>query len=110
VLEIEESSDDGDEYDYSPSREEWRLTSAQGEHEVEVTHEGWQSRAVIRHRIAVPATWPNVRRASETVSDAEFEITLSTTADALMWRVWIIRLTITAFACSSLRHLRPGRC
>lgn len=39
VLEIEESSDDGDEYDYSPSREEWRLTSAQGEHEVEVIHE-----------------------------------------------------------------------
>src|SRR5690606_20892313 len=46
VLEIEESSDDGDEYDYSPSREEWRLTSAQGEHEVEVIHEAWQSRAV----------------------------------------------------------------
>ncbi|NEM19236.1 alpha-mannosidase, partial [Escherichia coli] len=36
ALEIEESSDDGDEYDYSPSREEWRLSSAQGEHEVEV--------------------------------------------------------------------------
>lgn len=55
VLEIEESSDDGDEYDYSPSREEWRLTSAQGEHQVDVIHEAWQSRAVIRHRIAVPA-------------------------------------------------------
>ncbi|AEN63956.1 glycoside hydrolase family 38 [Enterobacter soli] len=55
VLEIEESSDDGDEYDYSPSREEWRLTTAQGEHEVEVVHEGWQSRAVIRHRMAIPA-------------------------------------------------------
>ncbi|VDZ80096.1 Alpha-mannosidase [Salmonella bongori] len=55
VLEIEESSDDGDEYDYSPSREEWRLTSAQGEHDVEVIREGWQSRAIIRHRMAVPA-------------------------------------------------------
>lgn len=55
VLEIEESSDDGDEYDYSPSREEWRLTSVQGEHDVEVTHEGWQSRVLIRHRMAVPA-------------------------------------------------------
>ncbi|MDU1296910.1 MAG: glycoside hydrolase family 38 C-terminal domain-containing protein, partial [Enterobacter hormaechei] len=54
ALEIEESSDDGDEYDYSPSREEWRLTSAQGEHEVEVIHEAWQSRAVIRYDMAVP--------------------------------------------------------
>lgn len=55
VLEIEEGSDDGDEYDYSPSREEWRLTSAHGQHHVEVIQEAWQSRAVIQHRIAVPA-------------------------------------------------------
>ncbi|ENK7138359.1 mannosylglycerate hydrolase [Enterobacter roggenkampii] len=78
VLEIEESSDDGDEYDYSPSREEWRLTSAQGEHEVEVIHEGWQSRAVIRHRIAVPANLAErAARQRNGYLDAEFEITLS---------------------------------
>ncbi|MCE1462142.1 mannosylglycerate hydrolase [Enterobacter roggenkampii] len=78
VLEIEESSDDGDEYDYSPSREEWRLTSAQGEHEFEVTHEGWQSRAVIRHRIAVPANLAErAARQRKGYLDAEFEITLS---------------------------------
>ena len=78
VLEIEESSDDGDEYDYSPSREEWRLTSAQGEHEFEVTHEGWQSRAVIRHRIAVPANLAErAARQRNGYLDAEFEITLS---------------------------------
>ena len=78
VLEIEESSDDGDEYDYSPSREEWRLTSAQGEHDVEVTHEGWQSRAVIRHRIAVPANLAErASRQRNGYLDAEFEITLS---------------------------------
>ena len=78
VLEIEESSDDGDEYDYSPSREEWRLTSAQGEHEFEVTHEGWQSRAVIRHRIAVPANLAErTARQRNGYLDAEFEITLS---------------------------------
>lgn len=78
VLEIEESSDDGDEYDYSPSREEWRLTSAQGGHEFEVTHEGWQSRAVIRHRIAVPANLAErAARQRNGYLDAEFEITLS---------------------------------
>ncbi len=78
VLEIEESSDDGDEYDYSPSREEWRLTSAQGEHEVEVTHEGWQSRAAIRHRIAVPANLAErAARQRNGSLNVEFDVTLS---------------------------------
>lgn len=54
VLEIEESADDGDEYDYSPSREEWRLTSADTDVHHQVIHEAWQSRAVIRYRMAVP--------------------------------------------------------
>lgn len=78
VLEIEESSDDGDEYDYSPSREEWRLTSAQGEHDVEVTHEGWQSRAAIRHRIAVPANLAErAARQRNGLLNVEFDVTLS---------------------------------
>lgn len=55
VLEFEEGSDDGDEYDYSPSREEWLLTSACGTHRSDVVHEGWQSRAVIHSSLAVPA-------------------------------------------------------
>ncbi|EOZ9389951.1 mannosylglycerate hydrolase [Enterobacter cancerogenus] len=78
ALEIEESSDDGDEYDYSPSREEWRLTSAQGKHDVEVTHEGWQSRAVIRHQLSVPANLAerSARQRSGSLT-AEVEITLS---------------------------------
>jgi len=78
VLEMEESSDDGDEYDYSPSREEWRLTSAQGQHDVEVTHEGWQSRAVIRHRMAVPAnlTERSARQQNGALG-AEIAVTLS---------------------------------
>lgn len=54
VLEIEESADDGDEYDYSPSREELRLTSADADVHHQVIHEAWQSRAVIRYRMAVP--------------------------------------------------------
>lgn len=78
VLEIEEGSDDGDEYDYSPSREEWRLTSAHGQHHVEVIQEAWQSRAVIQHRIAVPANL--VERSARLRNGAlavEFEVTLS---------------------------------
>lgn len=55
VLEIEESADDGDEYDYSPSREEWRLTSAGAGVEHQVIHEAWQSRVILRYRMAVPA-------------------------------------------------------
>jgi len=78
ALEIEESSDDGDEYDYSPSREEWRLTSAQGEHEVEVIHEAWQSRAVIRHRMAVPADLAERSARQQTGTlEAELTVTLS---------------------------------
>ena len=78
ALEIEESSDDGDEYDYSPSREEWRLTSAQGEHEVEVSHEAWQSRAVIRHRMAVPADLAERSARQQTGTlEAELTVTLS---------------------------------
>jgi len=78
ALEIEESSDDGDEYDYSPSREEWRLTSAQGEHEVKVIHEAWQSRAVIRHRMAVPADLAERSARQQTGTlEAELTVTLS---------------------------------
>ncbi|OAZ41628.1 alpha-mannosidase [Enterobacter cloacae] len=77
ALEIEESSDDGDEYDYSPSREEWRLTSAQGEHDVEVIHEAWQSRAVIRHRMAVPANLAERSARQQTgMLEAELTVTL----------------------------------
>ncbi|HHU7834373.1 TPA: mannosylglycerate hydrolase [Escherichia coli] len=54
VLQIEESSDDGDEYDYSPAKEEWVMTSATAKPQCEITHEAWQSRAVIRYDMAVP--------------------------------------------------------
>ena len=78
VLEIEESSDDGDEYDYSPSREEWILTSADAQHDVNVIHEGWQSRAVIRSRMSVPATLAerSARQQGGTLG-VEIEVTLS---------------------------------
>ena len=78
VLEIEEGADDGDEYDYSPSREEWLLTSADTPFEYEVVHEAWQSRAYIRYRMAVPA---NLNARSARLRNAELgveiEVTLS---------------------------------
>lgn len=78
VLEIEESSDDGDEYDYSPSREEWRLTPADAQHSVNVIHEGWQSRAVIGYCLPVPANLDerSARQKGGTLG-VEIEVTLS---------------------------------
>lgn len=55
ILALEEGSDDGDEYDYSPAREEWLLTSTTAKPEYEVIHDAWQSRVVIRYTLAVPA-------------------------------------------------------
>ena len=78
VLEIEESADDGDEYDYSPSREEWRLTSAGEAFEQEVIHEAWQSRAIIRYRMAVPANLAaRSARQRNGALGVEIEVTLS---------------------------------
>nr|WP_318384997.1 mannosylglycerate hydrolase [uncultured Enterobacter sp.] len=78
VLEIEESSDDGDEYDYSPAREEWVLTSRAVDHQHEVIHEGWQSRAIIRARLGVPATLAErAARQTSAFVDVELEVTLS---------------------------------
>lgn len=77
VLEIEESSDDGDEYDYSPAREEWRLTSAKADHQVEVIHEAWQSRAILRFNMTVPANLAErAARQRNGTLDVEMTITL----------------------------------
>lgn len=55
VLRIEDGSDDGDEYDYSPSRKEWLLYSDEFDASTSVKHEGFQSVATIETRMAVPA-------------------------------------------------------
>lgn len=54
ALEFEESGDDGDEYDYSPPREDWILTSAAYPHDVEIVQEGWRSKAILRSTLTVP--------------------------------------------------------
>jgi len=54
VLRIEEGSDDGDEYDYSPSRKEWLFYSDQFTAQTAIKHEGFQSVANIALRMQVP--------------------------------------------------------
>ncbi|MEZ8126582.1 mannosylglycerate hydrolase [Vibrio splendidus] len=55
VLRLEEGSDDGDEYDYSPSRQEWLLYSDEFPVETSIDHQGFQSVANIAFRMNVPA-------------------------------------------------------
>ncbi|MEL0610355.1 mannosylglycerate hydrolase [Vibrio echinoideorum] len=55
VLRLEEGSDDGDEYDYSPSRQEWLLYSDEFPVETSIDHQGFQSVANIAFRMKVPA-------------------------------------------------------
>ncbi|WCE32208.1 mannosylglycerate hydrolase [Vibrio sp. SCSIO 43137] len=62
VLRVEDGSDDGDEYDYSPSRKEWLIYSDQFTAETNITHEGYQSVASIKLRMNVPA---NLREREE---------------------------------------------
>ncbi|WEM44501.1 mannosylglycerate hydrolase (plasmid) [Photobacterium sp. DA100] len=54
VLRLEDGSDDGDEYDYSPSRKEWLLYSDEFKVETNIKHEGFQSVASIKLRMDVP--------------------------------------------------------
>ncbi|MEZ9455074.1 mannosylglycerate hydrolase [Vibrio splendidus] len=55
VLRLEDGSDDGDEYDYSPSRQEWLLYSDEFPVETSINHQGFQSVANIAFRMNVPA-------------------------------------------------------
>ncbi|MDB1125794.1 mannosylglycerate hydrolase [Vibrio algarum] len=54
VLRLEDGSDDGDEYDYSPSRQEWLLYSDEFEVKTSIKREGFQSVADIAFRMNVP--------------------------------------------------------
>lgn len=55
VLQLEDGSDDGDEYDYSPAKAEWLIYSTASAHVCEVKHEAWQSTAMLKLRMALPA-------------------------------------------------------
>ncbi|MEH6453834.1 MAG: glycoside hydrolase family 38 C-terminal domain-containing protein [Psychromonas sp.] len=54
VLRLEDGSDDGDEYDYSPSRKEWLLYSDEFTVNTSIEHQALQSIANIQLRMNVP--------------------------------------------------------
>ncbi|RPH30374.1 mannosylglycerate hydrolase [Buttiauxella warmboldiae] len=54
VLQLEDGSDDGDEYDYSPAKAEWLIYSTASAHVCEVKREAWQSTALLKLRMALP--------------------------------------------------------
>lgn len=55
ALRLEDGSDDGDEYDYSPSRKEWLLYSDEFDTRVNIKHEAFQSIADIKFKMNIPA-------------------------------------------------------
>ncbi|MBE8219587.1 alpha-mannosidase, partial [Leptospira borgpetersenii serovar Ballum] len=78
VFELEESSDDGDEYDYSPAREEWVLRSGAQAATHQIIHEAWQSHAIISLAMPVPVNLAaRAARKCDGRLDAQLRITLS---------------------------------
>lgn len=69
VLRLEDGSDDGDEYDYSPSRKEWLLYSDEFKAQTTIKHEGFQSVATIQLRMDVPE---NLQEREERTGQAGF--------------------------------------
>ncbi|MGB5446043.1 MAG: glycoside hydrolase family 38 C-terminal domain-containing protein, partial [Psychromonas sp.] len=55
VLRLEDGSDDGDEYDYSPSRQEWLLYSDEFTAETSIEKQAFQTVATIKLRMNVPS-------------------------------------------------------
>lgn len=54
VLKLEDGSDDGDEYDYSPSRKEWLLYSTDSQINSSIEHDAYQSTATLAFRMTLP--------------------------------------------------------
>ncbi|MGB7802331.1 mannosylglycerate hydrolase [Buttiauxella sp.] len=78
VLQLEDGSDDGDEYDYSPAKAEWLIYSTSSAHVCEVNHEAWQSTATLKLRMALPENLQQrAGRQGSGYLDAEFHITLA---------------------------------
>ncbi|WP_127959234.1 mannosylglycerate hydrolase [Serratia microhaemolytica] len=78
VLQLEDGSDDGDEYDYSPARQEWLLYSTQSAVTREICHEAWQSSATLTLRMALPANLQQrAQHQTEGYLDVQCEITLA---------------------------------
>ncbi|EOZ6413246.1 mannosylglycerate hydrolase [Cronobacter turicensis] len=112
VFELEESSDDGDEYDYSPARAEWVLRSGTQTAEHQIIHEAWQSHATIRLAMNVPVNLAaRAARQCNGYLEAQLRVTLSHNSPQIDVAVTLnnqaddhrVRLRIpTPFACEQV--------
>ncbi|MDK1225510.1 mannosylglycerate hydrolase [Cronobacter turicensis] len=112
VFELEESSDDGDEYDYSPARAEWVLRSGTQTAEHQIIHEAWQSHATIRLAMNVPVNLAaRAARQCNGYLAAQLRVTLSHNSPRIDVAVMLnnqaddhrVRLRIpTPFACEQV--------
>ncbi|ELQ6106490.1 mannosylglycerate hydrolase [Cronobacter turicensis] len=112
VFELEESSDDGDEYDYSPARAEWVLRSGTQKAEHQIIHEAWQSHATIRLAMNVPVNLTaRAARQCNGHLEAQLRVTLSHNSPRIDVAVTLnnqaddhrVRLRIpTPFACEQV--------
>ncbi|WP_253381252.1 mannosylglycerate hydrolase [unidentified bacterial endosymbiont] len=78
VLRLEDGSDDGDEYDYSPSRKEWLIYSDDFAADINIRHEGFQSLATIKLCMEIPKNLPQreTRSGQEGYLDVDCQVTL----------------------------------
>ncbi|WP_421081476.1 mannosylglycerate hydrolase [Serratia fonticola] len=90
VLQLEDGSDDGDEYDYSPSREEWLIYSTQNAVATSIKHEAWQSIATLELRMALPANLQQrAERRSDGYLDVQCQVTLAHNSRRIDIEMWL---------------------
>ncbi|SES67532.1 mannosylglycerate hydrolase [Thorsellia anophelis] len=79
ALLIEEGSDDGDEYDYSPSREEWLLNNLDCQADIKLSATPWQQKARIAISMPVPN---NLQSRAQKIKDGLLEVMFTVTLTA----------------------------
>lgn len=106
VLLLEDGSDDGDGYDYSPAANDWVLTSKEENADIRCQHGTYSHKARVRVSMAVPAGLESRReRRRDGRVDVEFELELKAGSPVLE-----VRVTVDNQADSHrLRLLVPGQ-
>lgn len=106
VLLLEDGSDDGDGYDYSPAANDWVLTSKEETADIRCQHGTYSHKARVRVSMAVPAGLESrSERRRDGRVDVEFELELKAGSPVLE-----VRVTVDNQADSHrLRLLVPGQ-
>lgn len=84
ALELEEGSDDGDEYDYSPLEHDWLLYSTACDIKTSIEHQAYRSVAHISYRMSVPANLEE-RQSNKTTGyiDVKAQVVLNNTSQRI---------------------------